>query len=170
MECTFLDDEVFRVKAEERGHLGLLHFAEAWSSGVFKNEHILLTHFSARFSVSKATAGPLYRKFLVIHLLLSVQGSQIINAVTTRLILSAVLEFGLRDKLSQDIPNTPVSQEFVQSILTELDTGTRCRLKDFVTNERPLVTVTAGAHEYSMSDREKSHHIDFLPFFPTVEA
>jgi ribonuclease Z len=48
MECTFLGDEIPPAQAREKGHV---HVADlAARAHLLQNEHILLTHFSGRYS------------------------------------------------------------------------------------------------------------------------
>lgn len=53
MECTFLDDRVPVEKARGSGHVHLDELVER--ADLLQNEHILLTHFSARYSPAQVT-------------------------------------------------------------------------------------------------------------------
>lgn len=51
LECTFLDDEVTPKQTAQAGHVHLDDFIAAARAGAFdKNEVVLLTHFSARYT------------------------------------------------------------------------------------------------------------------------
>jgi ribonuclease Z len=54
IECTFVGDEIDVAQARSRGHVHLDEIAER--AGLFENEHLLLTHFSARFSAGLVRA------------------------------------------------------------------------------------------------------------------
>lgn len=50
LECTFIDDEVSPKDTFRTGHIHLDDFIQAARDGVFQNEVIVLTHFSARYT------------------------------------------------------------------------------------------------------------------------
>jgi ribonuclease Z len=50
LECTFIDDEVSAKDTFRTGHVHIDDFIGCARDGAFKNEVILLTHFSARYS------------------------------------------------------------------------------------------------------------------------
>ena len=54
-ECTFLDDECPNERAEEKGHVHVRQFADAWARGAFRNRVILLTHFSTKYPVRRSS-------------------------------------------------------------------------------------------------------------------
>jgi ribonuclease Z len=54
IECTFVDERVSVEEARSKGHVHLFELAER--AALFQNEHILLTHFSARFRAREIEA------------------------------------------------------------------------------------------------------------------
>ena len=54
MECTFIDDRVSVQEARSKGHVHLYELAER--AALFRNQAILLTHFSARYRAPEILA------------------------------------------------------------------------------------------------------------------
>ena len=50
IECTIIDSELTPTETAERGHIHLEHLNQAALQKHFRNEHIVLTHFSARYA------------------------------------------------------------------------------------------------------------------------